>query len=56
MAVTVLKDELELWTEETYNKTQQRFLYELTKEEQAILLWNVNAWLNTLIKRRAQSL
>jgi hypothetical protein len=56
MTIAALKDEVELWTEEAYNKLHQRFLYELTKEEQAILLWNFNAWLNTLIKQRAQSL
>jgi len=55
MEATAVKNEIELWVKEAYNKMGSNFLYELTEEEQVIFLWNANVWLNTLLKRRNRS-
>jgi len=54
VAVSV-KDEIELWIKEAYDKLLQRFQYELTKEEQAIFLWNVHVLLSSTLEKRSQS-
>ncbi len=54
MEVTAVKDKVELWIEEGHKQLQQRFQYELTKQERAIFVWNANVLLSMLIKKRGR--
>ena len=55
MEVVSVKDEIELWIEEAYSKLLCRSQYELTKEEQAIFLWNAHVLLSKLLEKISQS-
>ncbi len=50
-----LKDEVGLWIEKGYNLLLQKFQYELSKEEQAIFLWNAHVLLSKLLEKRSWS-
>jgi hypothetical protein len=52
MEVVTVRDKVGLFIEEGYSRMQETFQYELTKEEQAIFIWNANACLNNILKRR----
>lgn len=52
MEVITTKNELELWTEEAYDKLLARLQDELTEEERVIFLWNAHVLLNNVISRR----
>lgn len=53
--VISVKDEIELWIKEAYDKLLQGFQDELTKEEQAIFLWNAHVLLSSTLQKRNQS-
>lgn len=53
--VISVKDEIELWIKEAYDKLLQEFQYELTKEEQAIFLWNAHVLLSSTLEKRSKS-
>lgn len=53
--VISVKDEIELWIKEAYDKLLQGFQDKLTKEEQAIFLWNAHVLLSSMLQKRNQS-
>ena len=53
MEVVEVKNDLELWIDEGYNSLLRIFQDELTKEEQAVFLWNDHVELSKIQSRRS---